>query len=273
MFGGFRDSQVIGYKDLNLLKEEIDNCSLRRTLDQVRDDMPKKTVIAEVVEMDDRHRKFYEAIKEGVKEEADKVELTTSNLLALTTRLRQATADPGILTTEKIPSSKVERAAELARELTANGEKVVVLSCFKEPINRLAEILSDLKPIIGTGDQKDDDVAKGVDRFQTDPKAMVFLGTHSKCGTGITLNAASHMICIDEMWTAAKNNQSFDRIYRISNTRPAFITILTCVNTIDERVHEIAQRKQDLSDYVIDGKEGALESSLKSEMISALREL
>lgn len=199
VFGGFKDSQVIGYKDLDLLREEIDSCSLRRTLDQVREDMPKKTVVAEVVEMCDAHRKFYEAVKKGVKEEVDKVELNSSNLLALTTRLRQATADPGILTTEKIPSSKILRAEELARELVASKEKVVVLSCFKEPIYRLAESLSDLSPLICTGDQKDIDVAKSVERFQSDPGSMIFLGTHSKCGTGITLNAASHMICLDEM--------------------------------------------------------------------------
>lgn len=273
VFGGFKDSQVIGYKDLDMLREEIDSCSLRRTLDQVRGDMPKKTVVAEVVEMCDAHRKFYEAVKKGVKEEADKVELNASNLLALTTRLRQATADPGILTTERIPSSKILRAEELTRELVASKEKVVVLSCFKEPIYRLAESLSDLSPLICTGDQKDIDVAKSVERFQSDPDSMVFLGTHSKCGTGITLNAASHMICLDEMWTAAKNNQSFDRIYRVSNTRPAFITVLTCQGTIDERVHEIARKKQDLSDYVIDGKEEALGKSLQKEMAAALREL
>ena len=101
-FGGFKNAQVIGFKNLEVLQEEISNCSLRRTLDQVRSDMPAKTVTIELLEPEDDQRKFYEAIKEGVKEEADKIELKSANLLALTTRLRQATACPSLLTTQEI---------------------------------------------------------------------------------------------------------------------------------------------------------------------------
>lgn len=272
-FGGFKDSQVIGYKNLDLLKDEIDHNSLRRTLDQVRDDMPKKVITTELIEMDDRHRKFYEAVKNGVKEEVDKVELNTSNLLALTTRLRQAATDPGILTSEEIESSKISRAVELIETLVSQKEKVVVLSSFKEPVYKLAKKLEKYKPLINTGDQSDAEISNNMDKFQNDPNYLIFIGTHSKCGTGITLNAASYMICLDELWTAAKNNQSFDRIYRVNNTRPAFITILICKGTIDERVHDVSARKQELSDYMIDGKDGAISQSLRNDMISALRDL
>ena len=48
------------------------------------------------------------------------------------------------------------------------------------------------------------------------------------------------------------NTQAQDRIYRINNTMPAFITVLMCKDSIDERVHEVAQYKQDLSDFIID---------------------
>lgn len=50
------------------------------------------------------------------------------------------------------------------------------------------------------------------------------------------------------------NNQAHDRIYRLNNTTPAFITILACKDTIDERVHDVAQYKQELSDFIIDDK-------------------
>ena len=72
-FGGFNNYQVVGYKNLDLLKDELDSCSLRRTLDQVRDDMPAKTIETEIIELDESHRKFYDAIKQGVAAEADKV--------------------------------------------------------------------------------------------------------------------------------------------------------------------------------------------------------
>ena len=272
-FGGFGGKQVIGYKNLDVLKEEMDSCSIRRTLDQVRDDMPLKTVHYEVIEMSDAHRKFYEAIKEGVKEEADRVELKSGNLLALTTRLRQATACPAILTTQDILSSKLERCVEIVEDLVSQGEKVVILSTFKEPVYQLAKLLEKYKPLVATGDVDDQIAFSRMDQFQNDPISKVFIGTHGKCGTGFTLNAASYMICIDTPYTYSSFSQSTDRIWRVTNTRPAFITVLTCKDSVDERVAAIVENKKELADFLVDGKENSISSGLKDELMKIIKEL
>ena len=274
-FGGIKDSQVIGFKNLDVLREEIESCSLRRTLDQVRSDMPPKTVTLEVLEPDDSQRKFYEAIKEGVKEEADKIELKATNLLALTTRLRQATACPGLLTTQKVESIKVTRCLEYIEELTSQGEKVVVLSVFKETINDLATKLGQFRFSVNTGDVSDAEVAANVERFQSDPREQVFIGTWGKVGTGWTLNAASYLICIDTPYTAAMFDQGTDRIWRVNNDRPAFITVLICGGTIDERVQQIIETKKELGDYLVDGKEsdGSINNKLVDELRAIIRDL
>ena len=272
-FGGFGGKQVIGYKNLDVLKEEMDSCSIRRTLDQVRDDMPLKTVHYEVIEMSDAHRKFYEAVKEGVKEEADRVELKSGNLLALTTRLRQATACPAILTTQDILSSKLERCVEIVEDLVSQGEKVVILSTFKEPVYQLAKLLEKYKPLVATGDVDDQVAFSRMDQFQNDPISKVFIGTHGKCGTGFTLNAASYMVCIDTPYTYSSFSQSTDRIWRVTNTRPAFITVLTCKDSIDERVAAIVENKKELADFLVDGKENSISSGLKDELMKIIKEL
>ncbi len=272
-FGGFGGKQVIGYKNLDVLKEEMDSCSIRRTLDQVRDDMPLKTVHYEVIEMSDAHRKFYDAVKEGVKEEADRVELKSGNLLALTTRLRQATACPAILTTQDILSSKLERCVEIVEDLVSQGEKVVILSTFKEPVYQLAKLLEKYRPLVATGDVDDQIAFSRMDQFQNDPISKVFMGTHGKCGTGFTLNAASYMICIDTPYTYSSFSQSTDRIWRVTNTRPAFITVLTCGDSIDERVAAIVENKKELADFLVDGKENSISSGLKDELMKIIKEL
>lgn len=274
-FGGIHNAQVIGFKNLEVLQEEIQSCSLRRTLDQVRTDMPPKTVTLEVLEPDESQRKFYEAIKEGVKEEADKIELKSANLLALTTRLRQATACPSLLTTQNISSCKVDRCVELIQELTSQGEKVVVLSVFKETLNDLAAKLDQFRFSINTGDVPDAIVADNVSRFQDDPREQVFIGTWGKVGTGWTLNAASYLICIDTPYTAAMFDQGTDRIWRVNNDRPAFITVLICGDTIDERVQEIIERKKELGEYLVDGVEfsGQLNSKFDDELRAIIRDL
>ena len=274
-FGGFKNSQVIGFKNLEVLQEEINNCSLRRTLDQVRSDMPPKTVTIELLEPEDDQRKFYEAIKEGVKEEADKIELKSANLLALTTRLRQATACPSLLTTQNISSCKVDRCIELIQELTSQGEKVVVLSVFKETLNELAAKLGQFRFSINTGDTPDAIVGDNVARFQDDPKEQVFAGTWGKVGTGWTLNAASYLICLDTPYTAAMFDQGTDRVWRVNNERPAFITVVQCAETIDERVWQIIENKKELSEYLVDGVEfsGQINTKLDDELRDIIRSL
>jgi SNF2 family DNA or RNA helicase len=237
--------------------------------------MPPKTVTIEVLEPDEGQRKFYEAIKEGVKEEADKIELKSANLLALTTRLRQATACPSLLTTQKVSSCKVDRCLELIQELTSQGEKVVVLSVFKETIADLATKLDQFQFSVNTGDVPDAVVASNVERFQEDPNEQVFIGTWGKVGTGWTLNAASYLICIDTPYTAAMFDQGTDRIWRVNNTRPAFITVLICNETIDERVQEIIETKKELGEYLVDGVEfnNNNNSRLDDELRAILRDL
>lgn len=251
-WGGFNNSQIVGYKNLDLLQDEIDSCSIRRSLADVKSDMPKKFVEFELVEMSDEHQKFYEAVRDGVKEEADKIELKSGNLLALTTRLRQATATPNTLTTQDILSSKVERCVELAEELLEQGQKVVILSTFIDPVYKLANLLTQYNPLINTGNTADDIVSSNVDKFQTDPTCNLFIGTHSKVGTGLSLPAAHYMIMLDTPWTFSQFDQSCDRIYRITSDQSVYIKVLACANTIDERVIEIIQNKKELSDYLVD---------------------
>ena len=272
-FGGFNNAQIVGYRNLDLLQEEIAGCMIRRTLDQVRPDMPPKLVNYELVEMSDAHRKFYEAVREGVKEEADKINLNSSNLLALTTRLRQATADPSILTTQSIISSKIERCVEIVEDLMEQGEKVVILSSFKEPIELLHKLLSKYKPLIATGDLDDQICFSHMQQFQTDPNSKLFIGTHSKVGTGFTLNAAMYCLMLDTPWTDSGFSQSADRIWRVNNTREAIITVLACTDSIDERVREIVETKKDLADYIVDGKETSVSPGLRDELMSIIKSL
>lgn len=240
----------MGYKNMNILKDEIEKCSIRRTKDLLN--IPPKNVIIEELEMNGQHAKFYENVKDGIKEECDKVELNANNVLALTTRLRQATSCPSILTSENIMSTKIERCLDLVEEIVSQGDKVVIMSTFKEPLNQLYELLKDYNPLLGTGDVSDDVFSKNVDLFQEDEKYKVYLGTHSKSGTGITLNAARYMICLDQTFTYAQNTQIEDRIHRVTNKEPVFIYYLICQGTIDEKVAEIVSLKKSMSDYIID---------------------
>ena len=249
-FGGYGGYQIIGYKNLDILKDEIEENSLRRTKDLL--DLPPKTIITEYIDMSDEQVKFYNAVKQGVKEEVDKIELKKNNILSLVTRLRQATACPSLLTTQDISSAKIERAVDLTEQIINNNEKVVIMSNFKEPVKILAEKLKEYSPLICTGDSKDSDIEVAIKQFQEDPDKKVIICTWQRMGTGITLTAASYMIHIDTAFTDALFQQTCDRIYRIGQTKPVIIYNLVCPNTIDERVCQLLEFKKSISKFIVD---------------------
>lgn len=270
--------RIVGFKNLDLLKDEIDSCSLRRTKDLL--DLPPMTFIDETVEMGQAQSSFYDDIKRSVasdyaavraREKADKAHISTASMLSLIVRLRQATTCPSALTSDSsISSAKLERAEELVREIAGNGEKAVVFSTFKEPIYRLAEALSDLRPFVGTGDMGDQDVSDAIDAFQGDPGGKVFLGTVDKMGTGVTLTAASYAVFIDQPWSYSLYEQACDRIHRIGSGKPCFVYNLSCEGTIDEAVAKAIERKRAMSDYVVDGRKDDDTLSVLSEYVADL---
>lgn len=265
-FGGQFHNIITSFKNTQLLKQQIADCSLRRMKDLLN--LPPKIVVEELLDMSDEQSKFYTDIKNGVKESVDKVTLNTASLLSLVTRLRQATVCPAMLTTESISSVKLERACELAEEIVENGNKVVIFSAFKEPLNQLYDSLKIIKgynPLLCTGDVPDDIISQNIDKFQNQDKYKVILCTHSKMGTGVTLTAATYEIFLDQCWTAALEQQCEDRCYRVGTKGTVTIYKLICNGTIDERVADIVKTKEALSDYLIDDKltENSLEKLKK----------
>lgn len=248
-FGGPFNHEILGYKNTDVLKEHLSRCSLRRTKDLLN--LPDKTIITEVVDMLPRQQEFYNNIVKGVVEEVDKVQINNKSLLGMFARLRQASELPSILTTEQIPSAKIDRAVDLIEQLVANGEQVVVFSSFKQPVYELAERLKQYRISVNTGDQKDEDISNNMKIFQ-EHKSDVFLGTWQKCGTGITLNSSSYMIFLSTPFTAGAFEQACDRIHRIGTSKPVFIYNLVCKDTLDERAVEILNNKKYISDYIID---------------------
>lgn len=251
-YGGPFGNDFIGYKNIDVLKEQINSCSLRRTKDLL--DLPPKTIIDEYLDMSDRQAQFYQNIVDGVLDEVDKVHISTANLLAMVGRLRQATACPSILTTENIPSAKMDRCCELIEEITGNGNKVVVFSTFKQTLNELEQRLGQYNPLLCHGDIPDDVISQNIDDFQASDFNKVMLCTHQKMGTGVTLTAASYAIFIDSPWTDGQAEQAEDRIHRIGSKDPVFIYYLWCNDTFDMRTQEIVRDKALLGDWIIDDK-------------------
>ena len=165
---------------------------------EVLKDLPDKIYQRVVLEMNDKEYATYDKIEEGVANEF--VEHPTHNPLTIMLRLRQYTA-----------SLKVKHVVELVENILETGEKVVIVDFFKNALYELKEKLGDVAAL-HTGDQKDDERAEIVKKFQ-DPNSdlKVFLGTVQTCGYGLTLTAASKLFIITLPYSVGEYDQVSDR--------------------------------------------------------------
>ena len=254
VMGGFGGYEVIGYKNMGELQEQLDTIMLRRLKEEVLD-LPEKTYIDEYVEMKGKQEQIYKEVTMEIKANIDQISIAP-NPLAELIRMRQATGYTGILSSTIQESAKLDRMEELIEDAVENGKKVVVFSNWTQMTDEIVHrIIYKMKLNCAriTGQTPDTDRQVLVDQFQ-DGKFDVMVGTIGALGTGVTLTAGTVEIFLDEPWNKALKNQAEDRCHRIGQNNNVTIYTLLTKNTIDERIHELVERQGALSDAIVDGK-------------------
>ena len=71
----------------------------------------------------------------------------------------------------------------------------------------------------------------------------MLLGNLHAAGVGITLTAGTHVVFNDLDWVPGNHWQAEDRIYRIGQLKPAFVTYLVAENTLDDFVAALLEQK------------------------------
>jgi SNF2 family DNA or RNA helicase len=61
---------------------------------------------------------------------------------------------------------------------------------------------------------------------------------------GLNLTMASKVIMIDPWWNSASEQQAFCRVFRIGQVEETFMSRLCVRNTVDERLIEMQEKKQ-----------------------------
>ncbi len=252
-YGGFGNHQIIGYKNLSVLREMISKHMLRRTKEEVLD-LPPKIHQTEFVDMGIKQRKIYNDVKNCIMMQLDKI-LMNPNPLTELLRLRQATGATSLLSSTVNESAKLDRLEDLIEEIAAEGKKAIVFSNWEQMTILAKQRLLNYNPAyIAGGEIKDIDIDKEKRKFQEDPSCKVIIGTTSKLGTGHTLTAASTVIFLDSPWNRANKEQAEDRAHRIGTQGTVNVITLVCKNTIDERIEEIINHKGEMADMLVDGK-------------------
>ncbi|MBH2019741.1 MAG: DEAD/DEAH box helicase [Burkholderiales bacterium] len=153
-------------------------------------------------------------------------------------------------------SGKFARLRELVEVIAAKQEKVLVFTQFRETTEPLAAFLGSIFGREGLVLHGGTPVAKRrelVRRFQEDEQTPFFVLSLKAGGAGLNLTAASHVIHFDRWWNPAVENQATDRAFRIGQQRNVLVHKFICRGTVEDRIDQLIESKQQLVQDVLEG--------------------
>ncbi|MGQ9589462.1 MAG: DEAD/DEAH box helicase [Planctomycetota bacterium] len=187
-------------------------------------------------------------------------------ILAFLMRFKQICNHPSHWTGDGVwdpaESGKLARLLELAEEIASRQEKILVFTQFREMTPVLASALEPVfrRPgLILDGSTPVRRRREIVDAFQREDGPPFFVLSLKAGGTGLNLTSATHVVHFDRWWNPAVENQATDRAHRIGQKRNILVHKFVCRGTVEEKIDELIESKQDMADEILkDGAEAVL---------------
>ena len=254
---------------------------LRRTKQEVANELPLKTEIIRSVPLHAKQAALYESIRltmeKKVRDAIAEKGLSRSHITILDAllKLRQTCCDPRTLPLKEAQkvkeSAKLDLLMEILPEQLEEGRRILIFSQFTRMIALIEDELNARKiaysKLTGQTRKRDD----AIELFKSG-EVDVFLISLKAGGVGLNLTEADTVIIYDPWWNPAAESQAADRAHRIGQDKPVFVYKLITENTVEEKIIAMQDRKRALAESIY--KDGAKEESLKltAEDLTALFE-
>lgn len=230
-------------------------CMLRRKKQEVLKELPEKIEHIRWVSLSDQELEQYDQLL-NKKDNQQKRAAALEKLL----RLRQFCCHPHLLDLD-LSSSKLIQLIDDLREIRELGQKALVFSQFSsvlELIAREIESVFAFTPLLLHGKTPQNQRDKIIDAFQTSEKESLLLLSLKLGGVGLNLTRADHVLLYDPWWNNAAESQAVDRAHRIGREKVVMTTRYLVANTVEERMLELKERKQELAQQVFNEHEQSL---------------
>lgn len=249
---------------------------LRRTKEQVAKDLPDKTETILFCEMEKDQRKIYDAYRNSYREKIlgtiDEQGIGKSQLTILQglMKLRQICDSPAILNEEeKYPNHSI-KLDELAREIEENigDHKALIFSQFLGMLALIKKKLTEdnIKFEYFDGSTSATDRETAIQNFQNNDECRVFLISLKAGGVGLNLTAADYVYIVDPWWNPAVEQQAIDRTHRIGQTKNIFAYRMICIDTIEDKILQLQERKRKLASELIADDASFVKALSKSDV-------
>ena len=240
------------------LKRIVSPFMLRRTKQEVIEELPDKTEINIPIELSDDELAVYEVIRRRAKQLLEDERSSSGvsvNTLAEITRLRQAACSAELVEKNwKGECSKLIALSDLLQEIVDGGNAVLVFSQFTSFLAMVRQQLDKQKQpylyLDGSVPVRQRDQL--VQQFQHG-QCPVFLISLKAGGLGLNLTGANYVIHLDPWWNPAIEQQATDRAYRIGQRQNVTVYHLISQHTIEEKILRLHQTKRNLADAMLEG--------------------
>ncbi len=252
---------------------------LRRTKQQVLNDLPEKTEQTLLCQMEPHQRKIYDQLLRhyrgvllGHRAKKPGASSLTSEktmiVLEALLRLRQAACHPGLINPDLADesSAKLDVLLDRIQDLIEEKHKALVFSQFTSMLTLVRKQLDTRGLIYEYLDGKSRNRGQAVERFQTDPHCPLFLISLKAGGLGLNLTAAEYVFILDPWWNPAVEAQAIDRAHRIGQTNPVFAYRLICQDSVEQRIAQLQEKKRRLADAIVGGQENLLRSMTHEDL-------
>jgi len=265
---------------LEALRRKVSPFILRRMKKDVVAELPPVSEIVYHCHLSDMQRELYHSYAQSAREELsqlvkregfDKVQI---HVLATLTRLKQICCHPAIFAKEKPESgdsSKYDMLMELLQTLIEGKHKTVIFSQYTRMLNIMREDLQQQGIRFEYLDGSSKNRLSIVKRFNEDETIPVFLVSLKAGGAGLNLVGADTVIHYDIWWNPAVENQATDRVHRIGQKNSVSAYKLVTLNTIEEKIMELQNRKKGIVKKIVSCDEEAIAKLTWEEVLELLQ--
>lgn len=260
-----------GATNLDDLQVRTSKYFLRRRKEDILKDLPEQIYIDYPVQLDKVIKKEYNLAEEEFavylkkmkhKKDKDIQKIMQAEKLVKLGELRTLTTN-----------GKIKATEELINNILESGEKIIVFSCYNEPLDYLHEKFKK-ESVILTGKSSEDEKRHAVDSFQNKKGIRIFFGGMKSAGVGITLTASSNVVFMDYSWVPADHEQAAGRQHRIGNKAQSVnIYQLFAKGTIDSFMKDLLSKKSAVVNKLVDNVDNKKsEKNLIKDLLNNIQE-
>ncbi|WP_177304820.1 DEAD/DEAH box helicase [Salisediminibacterium selenitireducens] len=264
----------------DLIKQLIRPMMLRRTKEEVQEDLklPDKTHHHHKLTLSFEQETMYKAVVEEMfdqyEEAPDPVKRaalfkTMMKLKQLCNHPAQARKELGLNRFNPGRSPKWDLANELLSNWANQGKRAIVFTQFRYTGAMFQEMqLIQGNPPVPflhgglTAIQRKNMIRS----FKDNPDIPFMIISLRAGGFGLNLTEASAVLHFDRWWNPAVEDQATDRVHRIGQKQAVEVHTLMAEGTIEERIDDLIQKKQQLQEALIDGRPLPLWTLSESEL-------